>query len=86
MALMSFTETVAAGRAFAAAGEPSPRPNRELLATGLANAGGAFLGSHAGRRRHVADRGQPPGGSADPARGDGDRGRDRSRRCSSSRR
>jgi MFS superfamily sulfate permease-like transporter len=44
MALMSFTETVAAGRAFAAADEPSPRPNRELLATGLANAGGAFLG------------------------------------------
>lgn len=47
IALMSFTETVAAGRAFAASGEPAPKPNRELLATGLANAGGAFLGSMA---------------------------------------
>jgi len=45
IALMSFTETIAAGRAFAKSGEPSPRSNRELLATGLANAGGAFLGA-----------------------------------------
>ena len=45
IALMSFTETIAAGRAFAMSGEPSPRPNQELLATGLANAGGAFLGA-----------------------------------------
>jgi SulP family sulfate permease len=44
IALMSFTETVAAGRAFAATGEPSPAPNRELLAIGLANAAGAFIG------------------------------------------
>jgi high affinity sulfate transporter 1 len=43
--LMSFTETVAAGRAFAISGEPPPAANRELLATGLANAGGAFFGS-----------------------------------------
>ena len=42
---MSFTETVAAGRAFALSGEPPPGANRELLATGLANAGGAFLGA-----------------------------------------
>jgi anti-anti-sigma factor len=42
---MSFTETIAAGRAFATSEEPSPRPNRELLATGLANAGGALLGA-----------------------------------------
>ena len=42
---MSFTETIAAGRAFAQSGEPPPRPNRELLATGLANAGGALLGA-----------------------------------------
>jgi SulP family sulfate permease len=41
---MSFTETIAAGRAFAGSDEPPIRPNRELLATGLANAGGAFLG------------------------------------------
>ena len=45
IALMSFTETIAAGRAFAKDEEPSPRPNQELLATGLANACGAFLGS-----------------------------------------
>ena len=45
IALMSFTETIAAGRAFAASGEPLLQPNRELLATGIANAGGALLGS-----------------------------------------
>jgi len=45
IALMSFTETIAAGRAFARSDEPAPRPNRELLATGLANAGGALLGA-----------------------------------------
>lgn len=45
IALMSFTETVAAGRAFAGRGEPALRPNRELLATGLANACGAVLGA-----------------------------------------
>jgi len=45
IALMSFTETIAAGRAFAHNDEPSPQANRELLATGLANAGGAFLGA-----------------------------------------
>ncbi|MFY9732166.1 MAG: SulP family inorganic anion transporter [Candidatus Acidiferrales bacterium] len=45
IALMSFTETIAAGRAFAKSGEPHPRANRELLATGLANAGGAFFGA-----------------------------------------
>ena len=45
IALMSFTETIAAGRAFAESEEPHPKANRELLATGLANAGGAFLGA-----------------------------------------
>ncbi len=45
IALMSFTESVAAGRAFAKGDEPTLRPNRELLATGLANAGGAFFGA-----------------------------------------
>jgi len=38
IALMSFTETIAAGRAFAKTEEPPIRPNQELLATGLANA------------------------------------------------
>jgi high affinity sulfate transporter 1 len=47
IALMSFTETIAAGRAFARSGEPSPDANRELFATGLANAGGALLGAMA---------------------------------------
>ncbi len=45
IALMSFTETVAAGRAFVSREEESPKANQELLATGLANAGGAFLGA-----------------------------------------
>ncbi|WP_137817591.1 SulP family inorganic anion transporter [Pseudomonas sp. 2FG] len=45
IALMSFTETIAAGRAFAQSDEPTPQPNRELVATGLANIGGALLGA-----------------------------------------
>ena len=43
IALMSFVETIAAGRAFVRAGELLPTPNRELLAIGLANVlGSAF--------------------------------------------
>jgi len=45
--LMSFTETMAAGRAFARTGDPIMRPNQELLATGMATAGGALLGGMA---------------------------------------
>ena len=45
IALMSFTETIAAGRAFATSDEPPPRPNQELLATGLANVAGSLLGA-----------------------------------------
>jgi len=45
MALMSFTESIAAGRAFAAPGEPPIQANRELLATGAANLGGALFGA-----------------------------------------
>jgi high affinity sulfate transporter 1 len=48
IALMSFTETVAAGRAFARNRERVPRADRELLATGLANIGGALLGAMPG--------------------------------------
>ncbi|ACK84900.1 SulP family inorganic anion transporter [Methylorubrum extorquens] len=45
IALMSFTESIAAGRAFAAPGDPPIDANRELVATGAANLGGAILGS-----------------------------------------
>ena len=69
IALMSFTETIAAGRAFAKSEEPPPRANRELLATGFANAGGALFGAmpggggtsqtavnrHAGARTQLAE-------------------------------
>ncbi len=48
IALMSFTETVAAGQAFARKDEPAPRANTELLATGLANIGGALIGAMPG--------------------------------------
>ena len=48
IALMSFTETIAAGRAFAKNDEPQPRANRELLATGLAHVGGGLLGAMPG--------------------------------------
>ncbi len=48
IALMSFTETVAASRAFATSDEPSPQANRELLATGAASIGGAFFGAMPG--------------------------------------
>ena len=45
IALMSFTETIAAGRAFALPSEPPIRPDRELLATGAANLAGGFFGA-----------------------------------------
>ena len=45
IALMSFTESIAAGRAFAAPGDPPINANRELVGTGAANLGGALLGS-----------------------------------------
>jgi len=45
IALMSFTETIAAGRAFARPTDPPIDANRELVATGAANLGGAFFGA-----------------------------------------
>jgi SulP family sulfate permease len=45
IALMSFTETIAAGRAFARPGDPPIDANRELVATGAANIGGALFGA-----------------------------------------
>ncbi|MBK9674296.1 MAG: SulP family inorganic anion transporter [Betaproteobacteria bacterium] len=45
IALMSFTETIAAGRAFARPADPRIDANRELIATGAANLGGALFGA-----------------------------------------
>ena len=45
IALMSFTETIAAGRAFVAPANPPITANRELVATGAANLGGALFGA-----------------------------------------
>lgn len=45
IALMSFTETIAAGRAFAVPSDPPIRANRELIAIGAANLSGAFFGA-----------------------------------------
>jgi high affinity sulfate transporter 1 len=45
MALMSFTESIAAGRAFARHDDPRPAPNRELIALGAANLAGSFFQS-----------------------------------------
>ena len=45
IALMSFTESIAAARAFSGRDDPPIRANRELIATGAANLGGAILGA-----------------------------------------
>jgi SulP family sulfate permease len=45
IALMSFTESIAAGRTFADPAEPPISANRELIATGAANLGGALFGA-----------------------------------------
>jgi high affinity sulfate transporter 1 len=45
IALMSFTETIAAGRAFIRPGDPAIDANRELVATGASNLGGALFGA-----------------------------------------
>ena len=45
IAVMSFTETIAAGRAFAERDDPPIVANRELSATGAANLAGALLGA-----------------------------------------
>jgi SulP family sulfate permease len=48
MALMSFTETIAAARAFANPGDPPIDANRELVATGAGNLAGALTGAMPG--------------------------------------
>jgi high affinity sulfate transporter 1 len=48
IALMSFTESIAAARAFAGRDEPRPDPDRELVATGLGNVAGGLFGAMPG--------------------------------------
>lgn len=45
IALMSFTESIAAGHAFVRHDDPRPVPNRELIALGAANIAGSFFHS-----------------------------------------
>jgi len=45
IALMSFTESIAAGRAFGKPTDPDLNANRELVAIGVANLGGSLLGA-----------------------------------------
>jgi SulP family sulfate permease len=45
LALMSFTESIAAGRAFVSSGDPPINANRELIATGAANVVGSLFGA-----------------------------------------
>ena len=45
VALMSFTETIAVGRAFAREHDPRPEPNQELAAIGAGSIAGAFFGA-----------------------------------------
>lgn len=45
IALMSFTESIAAGRAFTAKNDPPINANRELVANGAANLAGAWVGA-----------------------------------------
>ena len=45
IALISFTESIAAARAFARTTDPPLSANRELFALGVANTAGAFIGS-----------------------------------------
>ena len=48
IAVMSFVETAATGRAFIRRGDPLPAANRELVATGAANIAGSAFGSMPG--------------------------------------
>ena len=43
IALMSFTESIAAARSFMKHGDPMPEPDQELFALGMANIGGGFF-------------------------------------------
>ena len=64
IALMSFTETVAAGRAFTATGEPSPERQSRVIGDRPGKCCGRLHRMHARRRWDVADGRQSPCGSA----------------------
>ncbi len=59
IALMSFTETIAAGRAFVAADEPIAAPQYGAVGDRTRERRRRVPRLDAGRWRHVADRGQP---------------------------
>src|SRR4051812_34529238 len=67
IALMSFTEGIAAARAFAAPGEPRLRPNRELLAVGVANVAGGGFSPVPGRGGPAPTAGKPQARGRAPA-------------------
>ena len=64
IALMSFTETIAAGRAFAASSEPGAAGESRTPRDGPRQRGRRVPRCDAGRRRHHADRGEPAGRGA----------------------
>ena len=78
MALMSFTESIAAGRAFAAHDDPLPSPNRELTRARCRQRRRKFLPMLSRRRRNLPNRRQHTSRSPHP----GSRASHRShRRC-----
>ena len=88
IALMSFTETVAAGQAFARKDEPAPRANTRAACDRTRQYRRRTPGCDAGRRRHNANGSQRPRGSSHAISGDrncgddtGDNVLSRSTRC-----
>ena len=78
IALMSFTETIAAGRAFAASGEPTTAGEPGAAGDRSRECGRRLLGLDAGRRRDYTDCGEPAGRGAHAGGGAGHRRRPRS--------
>src|SRR5262249_54074417 len=71
MALMSFTETIAASRGFTAPAAPGPEPGARRHGRGERR--GGSVRSDAGWRRDLADGSQPEGRSPHAGRGPGHR-------------
>ena len=76
IAVMSFTETAAVGRAFVAPGEPTPQAQPGTARDRHRHRGRRRARRHAGGRRHVPDGGEPAVRRAQPPGGRGDRRRD----------